>query len=652
MCDMNYMKKCLSALLIALFVTAPVFGDTLEDDDSALPPQPVSDDSQPAGTDDSLSTSAALQNIIDTVVIVPRLDFAGTSLYDALTALARAYNLSLFIDPTVTGTITLRLDNVSLNDGLLFIIKEYDLAWEKTGSIIKIFRPTVPPPPLAPLDLVYQDGLLSVDLHGAELSRLVDTLIEITGRNIILENGTQGRITGKLKELDFDEALGVLLSANGLAVRKVDQVTYIGREAAEPGGRGQARNLYVQCDSGSVTLEAARVALADVIARISSECGISIMIQTQLQGDITATFADKPVEEALTYLLMNSVYTFKESGGVLFVGSRDSEDMYDSQLLELDHLVASTVEALIPVSLSQQLTVKVVKEHNGLLVTGPRTKIARLQDFLKEVDIPPAQVLFEVLLVDYTTSERAEFGITANNSAGVASYEQTYWPNVDLKGDGNTANSALRSLERRTGWSNLGVLDEDFFVRLEMLQKEGKAVVQSHPQVAALNGHSASIRIGTTQYYLLESETVHPSAQSTTSTQTTQRFEKVEADMSVVVTPYVSRSGELTVEISPEFNSPAADFNPDVPPTINRRVLESTVRLKNGETIILGGLIQQTESRTIDKVPILGQIPILGRLFQNRSNEEGRTELMIYITPYVYFGSEGAVDADSVMLIK
>jgi type IV pilus assembly protein PilQ len=348
---------------------------------------------------------------------------------------------------------------------------------------------------------------------------------------------------------------------------------------------------------------------------------------------------------------MNSSYTFKETDGVLFVGDRESQDLYDTQLIGINHLVASSVEPLVPVSLSQSLTIKVVLEHNGLLVTGPRTCIARLEDFIKEIDIPTAQVLFEVLVVEYTTSDRAEFGITANNFGGESGLPgQVYWSNWDVSANGEDVNDALRSIERRLGLPNLGVLDPNFFIRLQMMEQEGKATVQSRPQIATLNGHSASISIGTTQYYLMESQTIYPSQQTSVSTQTSQRFETIKADMSLVVTPYVSKNGDVIVEVSPEFSTPAGQFDPEIPPTINSRVLNSTVRLKNGETIVLGGLVQETKRVNVDKVPILGSIPIIGRLFQNRSSSNDRSELMIYITPHVYFGSEGAVDLDSLII--
>jgi type IV pilus assembly protein PilQ len=184
------------------------------------------------------------------------------------------------------------------------------------------------------------------------------------------------------------------------------------------------------------------------------------------------------------------------------------------------------------------------------------------------------------------------------------------------------------------------------------MQTEGKANIRSHPKIASLNGHSASIKIGTTQYYLLKSTTIYPSQQTSISTETSERFEKVEADMSLEVTPYVNTTGELIVDVKPEFNTPAQAFNPEIPPTINRRVLNSTVRLKDGETIVLGGLVQTNKTATVDKLPILGSIPIIGRLFQNRFSVDQNSELMIYITPHVYYGSEGSIDLESVLKKK
>ena len=172
------------------------------------------------------------------------------------------------------------------------------------------------------------------------------------------------------------------------------------------------------------------------------------------------------------------------------------------------------------------------------------------------------------------------------------------------------------------------------------MEKVGKAIIRSQPQIATLNGHPASIKIGTTQYYILETERPMVGGNQVFN-QVSQRFEKITAEVSLEIVPWVSASGEITTEIHPEFSTPLGTLDSNIPPTINHRILDSTVRLRDGETIVLGGLIQTMESETRDKFPILGDIPILGRLFQNKSHNNSKSELMIYITPHLYYPDKG-----------
>ncbi len=180
------------------------------------------------------------------------------------------------------------------------------------------------------------------------------------------------------------------------------------------------------------------------------------------------------------------------------------------------------------------------------------------------------------------------------------------------------------------GVGNLGVLPSDFYVKIQALENQGKANIRSRPQIATLNGHPASISIGTTQYYILK--TVTPvNSTSSIVTQESERFEQVEANVKLSIVPWVSASGDVTVEITPEFKTPVGTLSSNVPPTINTRVLDSTVRLKDGETIILGGLISENETSKVSKIPFLGNLPYIGKLFRTSSKSKIKTELMILL---------------------
>ena len=122
-----------------------------------------------------------------------------------------------------------------------------------------------------------------------------------------------------------------------------------------------------------------------------------------------------------------------------------------------------------------------------------------------------------------------------------------------------------------------------------------------------------------------------------------ETIQKIEANISFEITPWVGPNGELTLEIKPDFQTPVGQFSPDKNfiPAINTRTLTSTVRLKDGETIILGGLIQDSEIKTEDKFPFLGDIPILGDLlFTNTDRKKTRGELLIYLTPKIFYGDD------------
>jgi type IV pilus assembly protein PilQ len=591
--------------------------------------------------------------VVDTTITIPTLDFTSVSLPDALRALARSYSIPLFIDSSVTGSITLRLDDVSLNDAMAFIVSEYGLSWERSGEIIKIYRPIPEPPEPEPLDIQFESDSLSVNISEADLAQLVDTLMDLTSSNIVVERGTRGQISGRLSRLPLEQALQVLFESNGFVLRRSNGIYYVGSDNAEGQNKGRSSSLDIKCESGMVNLEVSNSPLSQVVSALAAECDASLSLQTDLQGSVTARFRDKTLEQALTYILMDSDYSFRRVGDVFFIGAKGSEDIFDSKLVRLKHLIATTTLELIPASLTKDVAAKVVPEHNGLVLTGPMTSIALVEAFIDKIDQPVAQVLFEVLVVDYTRSEDSEFGITANNFGADSGLPgQIYYPMIDISGTGDSLNSVLRSLERHLGWSNLGTLDSDFFIRLRMMQQEGRANVRSHPQIAAMNSHPASIVIGTTQYYLLESTTSYLGQGTSEPVQTAQRFETITAEMNLEVIPYVNQNRELTVEIKAEFGTPTVQFDPDIPPTINRRLLTSMVTLRDGETIVLGGLVQDTESKTIRKFPILGSLPIIGRLFQNHISSDVKSELMVYITPHVYYGSEGAVNIDSLIIIK
>ncbi|HEX9916994.1 MAG TPA: secretin and TonB N-terminal domain-containing protein [candidate division Zixibacteria bacterium] len=593
---------------------------------------------------DTTQKSVSESVLADTTIIVPLLDFKEVEIRDILNSLAKAYKLNLWLDPSIVGKTTVYFEKVPLNNILEFIIKENNLEYERTGDIIKLRAKKVIIAPI-PQKIEYKDNLLSVDLKGMELDEVVRGLVKETKKNIVVEKGVSGKITGLLERIDFDKGLNALMSTNGFSVNKAENIYYIDKLEQTKGEK--VRGGYsVTYNSGMLSLDVTNADLGQLLNEISNHANLDFFVYGDIQGRVSAQCKDLEVEDALRYLFKGTDYTFRKEKEIYFIGNKNMEGVTQTEFIPLKHLVADGVLELIPKELSSKATLKVVKEQNGIIAIGPYGTISDIKDFIEKIDHPPAQILIEALVVDYSKTDYREFGITANNY-GLSSPEnlkENYYPDVDVYTHGEEINKNIDKYSSQWKVNNIGHLSADFFVKLHALEQEGKANIRSRPQIATLNGHKAKIDVGTTQYYLLKTETTYAGNQPTTATQISQRFETIEASMSLSITPWVTSSQEIIVEIHPEFNTPQGSFDPNVPPTINHRILDSTVRLRDGETIVLGGLVQSLENQTIKKFPILGNIPIIGRIFQNRTTTKTNAELVIYLTPHIYYGGEGAVD--------
>jgi hypothetical protein len=173
---------------------------------------------------------------------------------------------------------------------------------------------------------------------------------------------------------------------------------------------------------------------------------------------------------------------------------------------------------------------------------------------------------------------------------------------------------------------------------IDALIEDNRAHLLASPSIATLNGREARIIIG--ERYPYKEKT-----QTTTGTTETTKF--VDIGTTLRVTPLVSSDGWITMIVHPEVSSLAAEL--DAGPRITTREADATIRVRDGQTIVIGGLIRRQDDRTEGGVPILGKIPILGILFSNRSKDVSVTELVVFITPRIIRTKE---EIDTVKLTR
>jgi type IV pilus assembly protein PilQ len=564
--------------------------------------------------------------------------------------LATKYNLNVFVDDAISQRITLRLANLSVHEALRFIAKEHGLNMTLEGNIYKITLPEIPKPQPKPLAVAYDDGRLTVDVKDEEADKVIRAIAEKSRKSLVLKQSSDGKITGYLQTVPFEQGLQALLTSNGFAVRKKEEIYFIERNHATNNGANSNTNnsAWVTVSDSLITLDLMDADLSWVVRELSTQMGKEVFIYGALTGKVNAQCSALTFDQVLDYVFKGTNYTYRREGRVYFIGDKNLSGIASTQLVRLKHIKAEGIIDLLPPAMASKATLKVVKEQNGLMVVGAQDVIREVEDFVAQIDHPIAQILIEAIVVDYNTSDFGELGITAgikskkdkNDKNDTTGHIDLLFPTIDITASGNLLNKSLQYYGSQLGLKKIGKLPDEFLLHLRALERNGKANIRSQPQIATLNGHPASIRIGTTQYFVLKSQNPVVGGNQVIN-QVTERFEKITAEISLTITPWVSASGEITTEIHPEFSTPEGILNPNVPPTINHRVLDSTVRLRDGETIILGGLIQSIDSENIDKFPLLGSLPLLGRLFQNRSHNRSKAELIIYLTPHLYY-SEGA----------
>jgi len=618
----------------------------LESIKTSLIKKAISENSQVLTWKDSLNfflLSTAFNDIIHNINV------RNADIRDILRGLSHEHSLNLIIDNDIERSATISLNSVKIIDFLFFICDEYHLKMKQSGNILKIF----PVPEISKDIIDVFNKKLTIDISSTPVESFVRKFSESTGINIILNKDISTNVSGRVFNIEIEKGLKIFLENNGLTLYVKDDIFFIDKKTMtgdSKGDSGLQGNSWVTVKDSLVSFNLINASIINIINEIIHQSGQNLITYGSPEGKISAKVNNISLEQAFNYLLKGTDFTYRRENNAYILGNKNVNGIITTRLFKLKHIKVDGIDTMFPDFIKKGITLNIIKEQNGILVVGTNDILMEIESFLNQIDQPTPQILIEALVVDYNLSSLRDIGIKMGTK--YISTDSTAWRNFSFldmgvnndgklytQQDGASVNYGMDKLTDWLGVKKIGNLPDQFYVQLQALEQEGKANIKSKPQIATLNGHTAKISIGTTQYYILKSTTP---IKSTTDvvTQETERFEKVEANVTLSITPWVSSSGEVTVEVKPEFLTPVGNFDSKTPPTINSRILESTVRLKDGETIILGGLIEEKDNKIARKVPLLGDIPFLGKLFRTNYTSKSKTELMIYITPHVFYGDE------------
>ena len=582
-------------------------------------------------------------------IMVKSLNVRNTEIRDVLQGLGIQYSVNILMAPEVSGPITVNLTKIKLKEALRLIAEENGYVLSVVHGTVKVEKrpapkPILPPPPR--FKVAFEGNRLSVDLQKIPSDQVIRRLTEATGKNIVLDQGATVDMSAFFKDMELRKGLNLLAETNGLSVREKDGVYTFYREAWSSAAKdGQSAptsgHMRITVKDNLVSLEVTGAPLPDIISSISAQSGISTVVYGELKGSVSMRVNDLPIEQAFQILFRGTDFTFWMHNGIYFIGPQTMQVLNNSKLIVLKHLKVDDVMDLLPASLTKEAQLKAVKSQNAIMVMGTYEVIDGLSQYISQIDLPVPQILIEALVVDVDMDRIRQYGVDMfmGDAARVPSSEHIY-PNVD-----QVLNKARSQdvVDLIPGVRDIVSLPKNFVAQIQALEQEKALKIRSRPQIATLNGSEATITVGQTQYFLLKSETDYQQVAGVAA-KTSEHFEKIEANVTLTVTPFVTGQGEITCDIVPDFSEPEGAFDSHTPPTLNHRTLKSKVRLRDGETIVLGGLVKESINRTTRQFPFLGSIPVIGWLFKNVSDTKSRSQLMIFVTPHVYYGKDANVD--------
>jgi general secretion pathway protein D len=279
----------------------------------------------------------------------------------------------------------------------------------------------------------------------------------------------------------------------------------------------------------------------------------------------------------------------------------------------------------ISLSTGEQIRIVADEERNALLISSTAREYRAVLSALKRLDRRPLEVLIEVTIADVTLTDRLEYGVRWFFQSGNSSVTQS-----DLSGGAVT--STFPGLSYVYAVTNARAV-------LDLLSSITDVKVISAPQLLVLNNQTAQLKVGD-QVPVLTSES------ESSGGAIVSNFALMDTGVILKVTPRVNESGLVLMEIEQEVSSVNIDASAGpLTPTISRRVINTTVAVQSGQTVALGGLIQDNKTNTKVGVPLLSKIPIIGALFRYTTDTLTRSELLVLVTPRIIRDEREAMEA-------
>lgn len=446
-------------------------------------------------------------------------------------------------------------------------------------------------------------GKITLDVKGMDIVDVLKMLATRSNISMVVGKNVTGRVTLFLKDVAVEDALEIVLLANDLAYEKKNGILNVMTQRDYELLYG---NRY--SDKKEAKIVQLKYAKAADISRALNQIKTNIGRIVTDEGSNTIALIDIPEK-------------VKEMED--FIKSTDLP--LATQVFGLNYAQAEKLQAKLQETITKGVgSIKIDERTNKIVITDYPEKLRETAKIISAFDERTPQVLIDAQIIEIKPSDKFEMGV-----------DWDYWieKNFDLKAalPAGTANRLFIGTPATNTISGKG----DYKAIVDLLRTIGDTKILSSPRITALNNQEAKILVGTKDAYITSS-----TSQADTSSVTSQTVNFVDVGIKLYVTPTINRDGFVTMKIKPEISSAVrtditADGKITQIPIVSTSEAETSVMIKDGLTIIIGGLKKDERSKTVKKIPLLGDIPGIGFLFRSTSDETKTTELVILLTPHI-----------------
>lgn len=487
----------------------------------------------------------------------------------------------------------------------------------------------------------------------------------------IMNNSMNNSTNNSTANAAYRAFFGLSKQASFIATLAASSIAFAQAPAAAPAATPASGNAQVKPTAGQAAAETFTIQFQDTdilqaLQMLSMQGRRNIIASRGVQGKVSANLYDVGLFDALDVIMRANDLRMEESGNFIYVYTRQEwEDVTKSRLKKvsrnfpLEYLNAKDAGEFIGPILSEVGKVSFVGDvekgfqpsatdggsdswaFQGMLVVSDYPEnIKAVEALLKEIDTPPAQVIVESTVVSTDVQQNDGFGVDVS-IIGNLSFSQFTNPlsgaqqllNGSVqKGEGvaNASNTNVTNIKDPT--LQVGVISDDVSVFLKLLDSVTDTTVLARPRVMALNRQRAQILIGQRTGYLNS---------TTTQTSTTQSVEFLDSGIKLIFRPFISSDGSIRMELAPSVSEATKSSTATVGgntmevPNESTSEIVTNVRVKNGQTLVLGGLFKEKTIIDRRQVPGLGDVPLIGNAFKGYNDDLHREEIIFLVTPTI-----------------